>query len=151
MKELGNNNPEIYWSVENNSLGEAALIVIEEMDEDKFHGEFLHEPKKRGIQKAIRKGFTTSYKTKITACMKMKSDGWKVPLSRNLIRELKTFIAKGKSFEAKLGETDDLVSATLLCIRQIQVISRFDEEYMETLGESLDSDDSYNDPLPVII
>ena len=46
-----------------------------------------------------------------------------IPLSRNLIRELKTFIAKGKSFEAKLGETDDLVSATLLCIRQIQVIS----------------------------
>ena len=52
MNELGNNNPEIYWSVENNSLGEASLIVIEEMDEDKFPGEFLHEPKKRGIQKA---------------------------------------------------------------------------------------------------
>jgi|TARA_B100000085_G_scaffold79311_1_gene71425 hypothetical protein len=153
MRELGNNNPEIYWSVENNSLGEAALIVIEEMDEDKFPGEFLHEPKKRGIQKAIRKGFTTSYKTKITACMKLKS--WMesdkmIPLSKNLIRELKTFIAKGKSFEAKLGETDDLVSATLLCIRQIQVISRFDEEYLETLGESLDGDDSYNDPLPVV-
>ena len=86
--------------------------------------------------------------------MKMKS--WMesdkmVPLSRNLIRELKTFIAKGKSFEAKLGETDDLVSATLLCIRQIQVISLFDEDFMETLGESLDSDDNYNDPLPVII
>ena len=73
-----------------------------------------------------------------------------IPLSKNLIRELKTFIAKGKSFEAKLGETDDLVSATLLCIRQIQVISRFDEEYLETLGESLDGDDSYNDPLPVV-
>ena len=67
-----------YWSVENNSLGEAALIVIDEMDEDNL-GEFLHEPKKRGIQKAIRKGFTTSYKTKITACMKMnrmESDKW---------------------------------------------------------------------------
>ena len=153
MNELGNRRPEIYWSVENNSLGEAALIVIDEMDEDKFPGEFLHEPKKKGIQKAIRKGFTTSYKTKITACMKLKS--WiesdkMVPLSKNLIREFKTFIAKGKSFEAKSGETDDLVSATLLCIRQIQVISRFDEEFMETLGESLDSEDDFNDPLPVL-
>ena len=86
--------------------------------------------------------------------MKMKS--WMesdkmVPLSRNLIRELKTFIAKGKSYEAKTGETDDLVSATLLCIRQIQVISRFDEDYEALLGERLDSDDQYSEPLPVII
>jgi hypothetical protein len=153
MRELGNNAPEIYWSVENNSLGEAALVVIQEMDEDKFPGTFLHEPKKKGRQRAIRKGFTTTYKTKITACMKMKS--WiesdkMIPLSKNLIRELKTFIAKGKSFEAKTGETDDLVSATLLCVRQIQVISRFEEGYEDLLGSSLDSDDDYSDPLPVI-
>lgn len=153
MAELGNKSPEIYWSVENNSLGEAALIVIEEMDEDKFPGEFLHEPKKRGSSRSIRKGFTTTYKTKITACMKMKawmeSDKME-PLSKNLIREFKTFVAKGKSYEAKLGETDDLVSATLLCVRQIQVISRFDEQYEALLGESLDTDDSYDDPLPVV-
>lgn len=153
LRELGAQTPEIYWSVENNSLGEAALIVIEEMDEDKFPGEFLHEPKKRGIQKAIRKGFTTTYKTKITACMKMKSwieTGKMTPNSKNLIRELKTFIAKGKSFEAKTGETDDLVAATLLCVRQIQVISHFDEQYEEILGESL-GDEGYDlDPLPVV-
>ena len=85
--------------------------------------------------------------------MKMKS--WlesdkMTPLSKNFIRELKTFIAKGKSYEGKTGETDDLVSATLLCVRQIQVISRFEEGYEELLGETLDSDVEYNDPLPVI-
>ena len=153
LKELGNKSPEIYWSVENNSLGEAALILIEEMDEDKFPGEFLHEPKKRGVSRSIRKGFTTTYKTKITACMKMKS--WiesdkMTPISKNLIREFKTFVAKGKSYEAKLGETDDLVSATLLCVRQIQVISRFDEQYESLLGESLDNDDDYDEPLPMV-
>lgn len=153
MLELGNKAPEIYWSVENNSLGEAALIVIDEMDEDKFPGEFLHEPKKRGASRAIRKGFTTTHKTKITACMKLKSwiESDKMePLSKNLIRELKTFVASGKSYQAKLGETDDLVSATLLCVRQIQVISRFDEQYETLLGESLDTDDYDMDPLPVI-
>lgn len=153
LKELGNKSPEIYWSVENNSLGEAALILIEEMDEDKFPGEFLHEPKKRGASRSIRKGFTTTYKTKITACMKMKS--WiesdkMTPISKNLIREFKTFVAKGKSYEAKLGETDDLVSATLLCVRQIQVISRFDEQYESLLGESLDTNDDYDEPLPMV-
>ena len=86
--------------------------------------------------------------------MKMKS--WiesdkMIPMSKNLIRELKTFIAKGKSYEAKSGETDDLVSATLLCVRQIQFISRFEEGYEEMLGERLDDSDSdYSDPLPVI-
>ena len=153
MKELGNSAPEIYWSVENNSLGEAALVVIQEMDEDRFPGTFLHEPKKKGRQRVSRKGFTTTYKTKITACMKMKS--WiesdkMTPLSKNLIRELKTFIAKGKSYEGKTGETDDLVSATLLCVRQIQVISRFEEGYEELLGETLDAEGDYSDPLPVI-
>lgn len=73
------------------------------------------------------------------------------PFSRNLIRELKTFIAKGKSYEAKTGETDDLVSATLLCIRQIQLISRFDEQYEALLGDSLDSDSYDDDPLPIVI
>ena len=154
MKELGESRPEIYWSVENNSLGEAALIVIEEMEEDRFPGTFLHEPKKKGRQRASRKGFTTTYKTKITACMKMKS--WiesdkMIPMSKNLIRELKTFIAKGKSYEAKSGETDDLVSATLLCVRQIQFISRFEEGYEEILGSRLDdADGDYSDPLPVL-
>ena len=152
--DLGSSVSEnLYWSVENNTLGEAALIVIDEMDEDKFPGEFLHEPKKRGVQRATRKGFTTTYKTKITACMKMKawieSDKMSVA-SKNLLRELKTFVAKGKSYEAKLGETDDLVSATLLCIRQIQVISRFDEQYEMILGESLGDDDEYEAPLPVV-
>jgi hypothetical protein len=73
------------------------------------------------------------------------------PLSKNLIRELKTFVASGKSYEAKLGETDDLVSATMLCVRQIQVITRFDEQYEQLLGERLDSDEDYDDePLPVV-
>ena len=154
QKELGNKSPEIYWSVENNTLGEATLIVIEEMDEDLFPGEFLHEPKKRGSARASRKGFTTTHKSKITACMKLKS--WiesdkMVPQSKNLIRELKTFIARGKSYEARLGDNDDLVSATMLCVRQIQVISNFDEQYETLLGESLSDDEQYDmTPMPVV-
>jgi len=43
------------------------------------------------------------------------------------------------------------VSATLLCVRQIQFISRFEEGYEEMLGERLDDADSdYSEPLPVI-
>jgi hypothetical protein len=152
LKGLGSKHSELYWSVENNSLGEAALIVIEEMGEENFPGEFLHEPKKRGVQRMSRKGFTTTYKSKITSCMKMKS--WiesekMIPLSKNLIREMKTFVASGKSYAAKTGDTDDLVSATLLCIRQIQVLSQYEERFEDILGESLDDD--YLDPMPIVI
>jgi len=84
--------------------------------------------------------------------MKMKS--WiesekMIPLSKNLIREMKTFVASGKSYAAKTGDTDDLVSATLLCIRQIQVLSQYEERFEDILGESLDDD--YLDPMPIVI
>lgn len=154
IKAQGNKQPDIYWSVENNTLGEAALIVIEEMDEDLFPGEFLHEPKKRGSNRTYRKGFTTTHKSKITACMKFKSwieSNKMTPWSANLIREMKTFVASGKSYEARLGDHDDLVSASLLCVRMIQVITHFDEKYEQLLGDSLDNDDGYDmDPLPII-
>jgi hypothetical protein len=35
-------------------------------------------------------------------------------------------------------------------VRQIQVISRFDEQYESLLGESLDSDADYDEPLPMV-
>ena len=55
MKELGANNPEIYWSVENNSLGEAALIVIDEMDEDKFRWRVFTRTKEKRNTKSNQK------------------------------------------------------------------------------------------------
>ena len=64
---------EIYWSVENNTLGEAALVVIREMGEDNIPGTFLSEPKRAGSVRRHRQGFTTTNKSKLTACAKFKS------------------------------------------------------------------------------
>ena len=36
----------LYWTVENNSIGEAALVVIRDTGEENFPGDFLHDPKK---------------------------------------------------------------------------------------------------------
>ena len=63
---------EIYWSVENNTLGEAALVAINEFGEDKFPGTFLSEPKKAGNVRRFRKGFTTTHITKLSSCAKFK-------------------------------------------------------------------------------
>ena len=43
---------EIYWTVENNSIGEAALVVIRDTGEENFPGNFLHDPiKVQGAEK----------------------------------------------------------------------------------------------------
>ena len=50
---------DIYYSVENNTLGEAALIVIAEFGEENIKGTFLSQPVKVGQARIHRKGFTT--------------------------------------------------------------------------------------------
>jgi hypothetical protein len=123
---------EIYWSVENNSIGEAALMAIQEMGEQNIAGTFLSEAGKQ------RKGFTTTFRNKIASCSKLKywieTDKMKL-LSKNLLRELKNFVAAGQSYAAKSGETDDLVMATILCVRMIQMLTNWDQKLFEHLQE----------------
>ena len=65
-KETGNSNS-IYWSVENNSIGEAALIVISDYGEENIPGLFVSEPIRKGHVRKFRKGFNTTHSTKISA------------------------------------------------------------------------------------
>ena len=159
LKDLGTPNPELYWTVENNAMGEGAIVSIEEMDESKFPGFFMHEPRRAGQQRRDvhkRKGYNTTHKAKITACTKLKhyiESGKMTVNSRNLIRELKLFVAKGNSYSAKLGENDDLVSATLLCCRLVQYLTRYDPVFEKSLGlrDEDDEGDGSVVPMPMII
>jgi len=147
---IGTQN-DIYYSVENNTLGEAALIVIAEIGEEHIRGTFLSQPYKIGQSRAYRKGFTTTNKSKITVCAKMKNliENKKITIcSKNLISELKTFVASGAGFAAKTGETDDLVSSTLLVLRMIQSLQSYDSDLDEKLR---DSADDYIAPMPFIM
>ena len=64
---------DIYYSVENNTLGEAALISIAEIGEENIRGLFISEPKIVGRGRSYRKGFTTTNKTKLAVCAKLKA------------------------------------------------------------------------------
>ena len=50
----------IYYSIENNTLGEAGLVVISEMGEESIKGTFLSQPVTAGQARLHRKGFTTT-------------------------------------------------------------------------------------------
>ena len=142
----------IYYSVENNNIGEAALVAIEEIGEESIPGLFLSEPIKKGHVRRFRKGFNTTNSSKINACAKLKhlveSKRFRVR-SKPLISELKGYIAKGVSFEAKVGLHDDLVSATLLVIRMALMLQEWDPAIYDKMRE--ERDDEFLMPMPIYI
>jgi len=130
---------DIYYSVENNTLGEAALITISELGEENIRGTFMSEPARAGHSRTYRKGFTTTNKTKLAVCAKFKNmlEIKKLTInSSNTISELKTFVAAGSGYSAKIGETDDLVMALLLTIRMISVLQNYDPKLDARLRET---------------
>jgi len=130
---------DIYYSVENNTLGEAALIAIDEYGEENIKGIFLSEPARKGHVRRFRKGFLTTQKSKLAACAKFKQlvETRKIHIaSKSLISELKTFVASGNSFAAKIGETDDLVMSMLLAVRMVVFLKEFDPSLDEKLSDN---------------
>jgi hypothetical protein len=143
--------PQLYYSVENNSLGEAALIVIRDIGEENFPGLFLSEPIRKGHVRKFRKGFNTTHRTKITACSQLKNmlETQKMKIfSKPLVSELKTFVATGVGFNAKTGEHDDLVSGVLLIIRMASVLADWDPQIYDKLTEKITEDQM---PMPIFV
>lgn len=141
---------DLYYSLENNTLGEAALVCVSEIGEENIRGYFLSESAASNNPRPYRKGFTTTNKSKIANCSKLKSwiETGKLKIaSKMLISELKSFVASGTSFRAKIGETDDLVMAMLLVVRMMQLIQSFDPNVDETLRTA----EEFIEPLPFIM
>lgn len=131
----------IYYSIENNTIGEAALISLSEFGESNIPGIFISEPGKK------RRGFNTTQKVKLAACAKFKTlvESKKMSIkSKSLVSELKTFVASGGSYAAKIGDTDDLVMASLLVTRMLQTLS----DYHFNLEEQIRDHNEMIPPLP---
>jgi hypothetical protein len=141
IADITNEPNNIYYSLENNSIGEAALVSLNEYGEANIPGVFISEPGKK------RKGFNTTNKTKLAACAKFKTlvESKRMHIrSRSLISELKGFIAHGGSYAAKVGDHDDLVMATLLIVRILQQLG----DYHYDLENQIRDHDSDIAPLP---
>lgn len=145
--------PEIFWTVENNSIGEALLIIIEDTGEDRFPGMFVSEKKRKGQTRRFRKGMTTDNRKKLSACARFKSlveSDRCIVNSQQLIRQLKSFVAKETSFSAKPGEHDDLVMAALLCVRMLDVVIGWGADVGD-LREHISDEELFDEAMPVVI
>jgi hypothetical protein len=143
----------IYWSVENNSIGESALLVIADFGEEHIPGLFVSEPIKKGHVRKFRKGFNTTHGSKISTCSRLKTmieNDQMIVNSKPLISELKGFIATGSSFKAKSGITDDLISSVLLALRMIAVIKDWDPTIYNTFVQ-IEAEDDYEMPMPIFV
>lgn len=158
-EQIGEENAgNIYWSIENNTVGEAGLVCIRDIGEENFPGLFLSEPVRKGHVRKFRKGFNTTHGAKISASARLKylieSNKMKVN-SKALISELKSFIASGVTFKAKGEEQDDLVAAMLLAVRMSQVLADWDPRVFESIsthdGMTIDGEEDYEMPMPIFI
>src|SRR6056300_227693 len=107
LVEAAGTDNDVYYSVENNTIGEATLVAIAEYGEENIRGIFLSEPAKIGNARRYRKGFTTINRRKLSTCAKFKNlvETKRIHLaSKALISELKVFVAAGNSYSAKIGE-----------------------------------------------
>lgn len=142
ISELTNEPNNIYYSIECNGIGEAAIVSLGEYGESNIQGVFLTEAGKAG-----RRGFNTTNKSKLASCAKFKTliESKKMQVkSRSLVSEMKAFIAHGGSYAAKIGETDDLIMSTLLAIRMMQQLS----DYHFDLETQIRDHDEIIQPLP---
>ena len=149
------NTSDIYWSIENNTVGEAGLVCINDIGEENFPGLFVSEPIRKGHVRRFRKGFNTTHKSKIEAAARAKYliESGKMKInSRALISELKNYIATGISFKGKNEEPDDLVSALLLIVRMSKVLSDWDSRVFDSFSSNeLLSDEDFELPMPIYV
>ncbi len=141
-------NCQIYFSVENNGVGEG-ILSLHEADENPIEcAELVSEPG------AKRRGMTTTGKSKMKACITIKEMVETLSMvvkSKVLVEEMKQYIRHGGSYSAKLGGTDDLISGCLIITRILEEMASFDQNahnclynnmYLEDTGTEWDDSDS---------
>jgi len=110
------------FSIENNGVGEG-IISLYQADEKRPHAEFVSESFRR-------LGFTTTNRSKLSACLLFKDmvENKSIHIkSPRTLSEMKGFIRKGVSYQAQRGSTDDCISAILIVLRILENMSSYDQ------------------------
>jgi hypothetical protein len=130
LKYLEKNRTEVYFSVENNGVGEGVIALYEADENPPENAEFVSEEGKN------KRGMTTTSRSKMKACVNFKEMFEKRQLhimSRVLLAELKAYVRNKGAYAAQLGSTDDCISAVLIIIRLIEEIASYDQEAFDKL------------------
>lgn len=156
LKYLEKKDTTVYFSVENNGVGEGVIALYQADEHPPELSEFVSEDGKS------RYGMTTTSKTKIKACVSLKEmvEGGKITItSPILLAELKSYARFAGSYAAQKGSTDDAVSAVLIVIRLLEEIATYEQAAFDKLysiedqewgSDDFDEYDENDAPLPMI-
>ena len=120
----------VYFSVENNGVGEGIISLYEADENPPDTAEFVSETGQK------RKGMTTTGKSKMKACLMFKEMVERSSITINskaLVHEMKHFVRSAGSYKAKTGSTDDLIMGSLIALRMLEEISSFDQDAYDKL------------------
>jgi hypothetical protein len=68
-----------------------------------------------------------------------------------LVSELKNFVPRGGSYAAKLGATDNVVMATIICIRIVEILQSWGHEISEEIKETIPLGEIDFEPMPFVV
>jgi len=128
---------QVYFSVENNGVGEGVISLYEADVEPPKTAEFISE------DGAKKRGMTTTSKTKMKACVNFKElleKGNMNIRSPILLQELKTYVRNKGAYSALKGSTDDCIAASLVVTRLVEEIAMYEEEAYDKLYNSQEFD-----------
>jgi len=146
----------LYYSVECNGVGQGILQIILYEGEEMIPGYLVDSDgnKTRGIR--------TTHPSKRDYSIKLKAYIERnvfIPRSKGLISELKSFVKRGKGYEAKPGNKDDRVMACVLMCHLLEELKYYEEEidealqfYIMNIHDDEEDDDGFEiAPMPIII
>lgn len=126
----------IYFSVENNGIGQGVLSLYQ-ADDNFPEQAFLISDGGKNL------GITTTVKNKIPSCIKLKQmfeSGIIKINSKIVLTEMKNFVRLENTYKAKTGATDDAISACLLLIKILEHMADSDANaYDKIYSQSLDA------------
>lgn len=120
----------LYYSIECNGVGMGIINVILYEGEELIPGYLIDSDgnKSRGIR--------TTNPSKRDYCVNLKAfieRNVLIPRSKGLISEFKTFVKRGKGYEAKPGGKDDRVMACVLMCHMLEELKYHEEEIEDAL------------------
>lgn len=152
LKAKGCRSPEIYWSLENNSVGEGFICSLREKSKN-IGGTTPQDYVKRGVLITEtgnkRMGFTTTKRSKTMACAQLKNvleHNRMIINSKEYVGQLSNFTLKEVNYSSNgQGLHDDLITASLTimlmyvqCRNSLDLNSPITTEYNKVLD--------YNEP-----
>lgn len=142
---------EIMWSFERNGIGEALVAMIQ--NDDSIDGGVYLDGVELFNESDKRLGCYTTGKSKLLSCMQLKNliekgpeTGLKIN-SKTLLYELQNFVARGGTYAAKVGCTDDSIMAMAIVMKVMARLATYDDKARKMVYESVDpnSDQIDND------